>query len=292
MIKTDHHMHTDASLDSSSSIEDMIKQAIKIGLTEICITDHTDFALIDDVNNWGLNDKQKSWVKPLANGKTCEITKIEFDQYIDNYKRLAALYKNKITVLMGTEIGLCNASYNAIITHAAKYPFDFIIASQHSAAKYDICLNREAYFLNRCKGDAYASHLEEVIRNIRTFDCFDVLGHLDYIIRYAPFKDRDMHVHKFDDQLRLLLRTLVEKGKGIEINTSGFRYGLGRAHPSIEILQLFRKLGGEIITIGSDAHKPEDIGSHFTKAKEILHAAGFKAYTKFAQRKPTFVILK
>ena len=79
------------------------------------------------------------------------------------------------------------------------------------------------------------------------------------------------------------------QGKGIELNTAGFKYGLGFAHPHISILKRYKELGGEVITVGSDAHQPENIAYDFDRAKEVLKDSGFKYYTEFKGRKPIFI---
>jgi len=287
-------MHTKASTDSPADMEEIIKQAVSLGLTEICITDHVDFPLADDIRNWAVYSGAPvssimEWARYLGDGQTCELIRIPFDEYISNYKRLASTYEGDITVLMGCEIGMSYHCRGAIHAHIAKYPFDFIIGSQHSFDRYDICCNRETLFSGRSKQDVYTAHLTEMIQNVLDYDCFDVLGHIDYIIRYGPYEDRNMYAHEFDDLLTTLFKTLVEKGKGIELNTSGFRYGLGHAHPNIDILRKYREAGGEIITIGSDAHRPHDVGKYLPEAANILSGSGFKAYCKFKERKPTFI---
>ena len=296
MIKTDFHMHTNASADSLADMEDMIKQAVSLGFNEICITDHVDFLLVDDIRKWEVvggaeTSSLPDWANILEDGETCELILVPFDEYIANYRRLASFYESNISVLMGCEIGLSSHCRDAICGHAARYPFDFIIGSQHTADKYDIYCNRDALFLGKTKREAYSAHLVEMLQNVRDFDCFDVLGHIDYIIRYGPYEDRRIHVYEFDDLLSAIFKTLVEKGKGIEVNTSGFRYGFGHAHPHIDILRKYRETGGEIITIGSDAHMPGDVGKFLDEAAEMLREAGFKAYCTFKERKPAFIDL-
>ena len=297
MIKTDHHMHTNASVDSPGEMEDMIKQAVDLGLTEICITNHADFHSFTDIQKWDLTNTYNGfiplsdYVKVLPDGETCEVAIKDFTGYIDTYQRLSQTYAEKISVLMGCELGLYSYSPKAVTAYANKHPFDFIIASQHTLGRRDIGLNRASFFVGRSKHEAYTTHLTEMIQNVRDYDCFDVLGHIDYIVRYWPDEDRDIHIHEFDDLLTALFKTLAEKGKGIEINTSGFRYGLNRTHPGIDLLRKYRECGGEIITVGSDAHRPEHVGGYLTEATQILQEAGFKAYTKFNQRKPIFIDL-
>ena len=86
----------------------------------------------------------------------------------------------------------------------------------------------------------------------------------------------------------MILKYLIEHGKGIELNTSGLKYGLPFAHPHSDILKRYRELGGEIITVGADGHKPEHIAYDFDKVSGILKDCGFKYYTEFSERKPHF----
>ena len=88
-----------------------------------------------------------------------------------------------------------------------------------------------------------------------------------------------------------ILRKLVSLGKGIELNTGGFKYGLGHPHPTEEIIRRYRELGGEIITVGADAHKPEHVAFDFAKVPSILKEAGFTHYTVFKNRKPEFILI-
>ena len=85
---------------------------------------------------------------------------------------------------------------------------------------------------------------------------------------------------------------MIENGKGIELNTAGYKYGLGFCHPHPEIIKRYRQLGGEIITIGSDGHRPEHIAYDFNKVEKVLKDSGFQWYTKFKNRKPVFYDLK
>ena len=95
----------------------------------------------------------------------------------------------------------------------------------------------------------------------------------------------------YRDIIDLILKNLIEKGVGIECNTAGFKYGLGHPHPTEEILGRYRELGGEIITLGSDAHSPEHLGFAFEKAADILKNCGYRYYTIFENRKPNFLKL-
>lgn len=86
-----------------------------------------------------------------------------------------------------------------------------------------------------------------------------------------------------------ILKTLISNGKGIEINTAGFKYGLGHPNPHEKVLKLYHELGGEIITIGSDAHECKHLAYDFEKVPEILKNCGFRYYSEFTGRKAAMV---
>ena len=128
----------------------------------------------------------------------------------------------------------------------------------------------------------------EMTECVRKIKDFDVLGHLDYVVRYGKYQEKEYSYQKFSDEIDELLQAVIETGRGIELNTAGIKYGLPFAHPHPDVLKRYRELGGEIITVGSDAHQPKHVGYEFGQAEEILTACGFKYYTEFKSRKPVF----
>ncbi|NLJ96720.1 MAG: histidinol phosphate phosphatase, partial [Clostridiales bacterium] len=150
------------------------------------------------------------------------------------------------------------------------------------------------YWEERTEEEGILRCFETIKECCSLYQGFDVCGHLDYIVRYAPsskaqYKEYPYSYYK--DLLDEILKTLLSHGKGIEINTSGYKYCLGHPHPKKEILKRYKELGGEIITIGSDAHKPEHLSYDFSKAKELLKSLGYKYYTTFKAGKPTMIKL-
>ena len=119
---------------------------------------------------------------------------------------------------------------------------------------------------------------------MRTYEHYSILGHIDLVKRY---KTLDVE-RNFHDILEEIFRVIIPKGKGIEVNTSGFAYGLGSAMPSKDILQLYKDCGGEIITIGSDAHKAEHVAHEFPKTLQLLQEIGFEYIATFEAQKPIF----
>ena len=123
------------------------------------------------------------------------------------------------------------------------------------------------------------------------FDDVDVYGHIDYVVRYGPNKDKYYSYEDYSDVIDTALSMCIEHGVGIELNTGGLAYGLKHPNPREDVIKRYRELGGEIITVGADAHKPERIAYEFSKAGEILKQCGFKYYTVFKDRKPEFIKL-
>ena len=136
--------------------------------------------------------------------------------------------------------------------------------------------------------ELYRLAFEETLESIRHTDTFDVLGHMDYIVRYGTYKTKDYSYAAFAPWLDEVLKQIIEMGKGIELNSAGLKYGLGFCHPHPDVLRRYRELGGEIITVGADGHQPEHIAYEFGRAAEVLRECGFEYYTEFLERKPVF----
>ena len=134
-------------------------------------------------------------------------------------------------------------------------------------------------------------YFESVLENLACFSEINVYGHIDYVVRYGPNKNREYSYGRYQDILDEILRTLITKGIGIELNTGGYHYGLGEPNPCTSVIKRYRQLGGEIITVGADAHAPEKIAYAFGKAAAILEECGFRYYTVFEGGKPYFLKL-
>ena len=139
-------------------------------------------------------------------------------------------------------------------------------------------------FIGKTTEEAFSAYYEELLYCVKNFKQFNILGHIDLVKRYAKEQiDNDFH-----SILTEIFNIIIPEGKGIELNTSGVRYGLSNGMPSDDILKLYKQCGGEIITLGSDAHNPEDIAFQFRESLELLQSIGFKYISTFADQKPTF----
>lgn len=274
MIQADMHMHTWFSTDSEACPRDMADEAVRKGLKTICFTDHFDK---DDLE-WG------------------EEGIFDVDAYFVEMQKLQEEYAGKLNIKIGIELGLRTYLKDYYEELTKKYPFDFAIGSVHNVpykkdAEGNILYTdpaAEKLFTDRTDKEAYRLMMETTLENVRTSDCFQTLGHLDYVVRYGKSREKEYSYTDYADIIDEILKLLIEKEKGLEVNSAGLKYGLPFAHPHPDVLKHYRELGGEIITIGADAHKPEHIAYDFAKAEEILKSCGFKYYTEFFEQKPVF----
>ena len=274
MIQADMHMHTWFSTDSEACPRDMADEAVRKGLKTICFTDHFDK---DDLE-WG------------------EEGIFDVDAYFVEMQKLQEEYAGKLNIRIGIELGLRTYLKDYYEELTKKYPFDFVIGSVHNVpykkdAEGNILYTdpaAEKLFTDRTDKEAYRLMMETTLENVRTSDCFQTLGHLDYVVRYGKSMEKEYSYTDYADIIDEILKLLIEKEKGLEVNSAGLKYGLPFAHPHPDVLKRYRELGGEIITIGADAHKPEHIAYDFAKAEEILKSCGFKYYTEFFEQKPVF----
>lgn len=260
----DTHMHTDFSGDSDAAPESMIQQAIRKNLSGICITDHMDYDYPDDPDLFLL---------PL-------------EKYFDTFSSLQEKYAGEFPVQIGIELGLQPHLAKKHADIVRQWPFDFVIGSSHVVHGIDPYYPH--YYENRPESEAYEEYFSSILENIRAFDGFDVYGHLDYVVRYGPQRNANYSYERYRGLIDEILKELIARGKGIEINTAGFKYGLGHPNPTEDIIRRYHELGGEIITVGADAHCPEHIAYDFRKVPEILKASGFRYAAYFKERKPVF----
>ena len=263
----DTHVHTHFSGDSKAALADMAEAALRLNLDGLCFTDHYDYDYPGEP----------------------ELFLLDFDRYRQETAALRQMYDGRLPIGFGIELGLQPhlAEHNRKI--ARSYPFDFVIGSSHVVHGNDPYY--PSYFEGRAEAAAYREYFESILENIKSFTDFDVYGHLDYVVRYGPKKNAAYSYEKYSDIIDEILRALIAGGKGIEVNTGGFAKGLGHPHPTEAVLARYRELGGEILTVGSDAHIPQHVGAEFARLPDILRNAGFSYYTVFEKRKPHFLPL-
>lgn len=258
MYLVDYHCHSDYSFDSNAKLEDVLDSAVKKGLKELCITDHFDYG-------------------------TDEYREIDYNLYKNEFLKLKEKYRDKIKFLFGIEIGLQKEHLSKVKEVLNGIDFDFKIASTHDIDNMGPHLDEYWEGLERVEG--YRKYYKGMYNSISSFSDFDIYGHLDYVVRYGPYKNIGFKYSEIGDILDECMKKLIEKGKGIEINTSSLRKGMDVLHPSDDILKRYIELGGEIFTVGSDAHIPEHVGMDADKAIEKLKFFGVKYLATFEKRK-------
>lgn len=279
----DYHIHCKYSDDSEEDLEKIIETAINKGIGEICFTDHVDYGIKLDKDVFEKIDEnaKKDWIKKIGRIDL----NVDYPNYFKEIEELREKYKDKITIRQGLEFGVQVHTIKDFQKLFDKYKekFDFVILSCHQVNDKEFWTNE---FQKGKSIDEYnAEYYEEIYRVMSRYSDYSILGHLDHIQRYNetiyPFeKSREIIVK--------ILKKVIEDNKGIEVNTSSFRYGLKELTPERDILKLYHELGGKIITIGSDAHKAENVGEHIPYIQEELKKIGFIDICTFDKMKPIF----
>ena len=256
----DYHIHSRVSYDSKEIPEQIIKTALDRGLKEICFTDHLDY---------GESPAGESLV-------------FETEVYNENYDHLEA---EGLKIRRGFEFGMLPDNQDTFKADLMRRSFDFVIGSVHFVDSQDVYF--KPYWEGRTQREAEALYFEEVLKCIKVHDDFDILGHITYIgkVRVNPVL-RPLSYEEHADVFDEILRTVIEKGKGIEVNTSG-KDRCGDYLPGIAFLKRFKELGGEIVTVGSDAHAANRVGQYCHEVCKMVSDV-FGHVCTFENRKPIF----
>lgn len=281
-ILCDYHMHSSFSFDSETPMEQQVQSAMHKGLEEICFTEHVDL-------DWPYENSPAKDSIPYT---------IDFDAYRREFLRMQSLYGMQIGLHFGVEIGLSLYAMDKSVQYLMDHPaFEFVIGSVHSSGRRDPFW--PDYYTGRSVQEACLEYFQNALLCLRKFHTgFDTYGHLDYILRYA---DQNADLEKrteqnltyndyFDmqnqDLIDQILAVLIENGVALELNTSALGKGRDEPNPGRFVLRRYKELGGDYVTVGSDAHRPDAVAAGFDKAAEILSDAGFSYYFTFQDHKP------
>lgn len=266
----DCHLHTEFSGDSQTPVRRQIKRAIELGMKEICITDHHDY----------------------GTDACCADFRLDIPAYLAALKSIREEYRERIRINIGVELGLQNHQNRYLHKLVKKYgsSFDFIIGSSHFVTGMDPY--DSDYWEMYGEEDGLEKFFKVSLSRVRClYDTFDSYGHLDYIVRYAPHRNQFYSYERYSRWIDPILKELAGQGKGLECNSGGFQYGLNQPNPCAPILRRFRELGGEIVTVGSDAHTPSHLGNAFEECRRILCDCGYRYYAVYHERRPVFLPL-
>lgn len=259
MRKIDYHMHTYFSTDSEANPREHILMAIEKGLDEICFTDHKDFDY-----------------------PGCPFD-LDADAYFEELKQLKSEFSDRINIKIGLEMGLDIEYQDEIRDFVNAHDYDYVIGSIHVIHQTEF-YEPANFFNGKTKEEAHRDFFNATLECVKTFDCFNCLGHLDYICRYGPYEDKHVEHDLYQDIIDEILTTLIHKGKGIEVNTSGYRDLQTSGFPNFDIVQRYYDLGGRIITVGTDSHTSDRVGEHVEDVVREYQRIGFQDVSTFTKR--------
>ncbi len=265
----DSHTHSDNSPDARESITYMCERALATGLRGIAITDH------------------------------CEVDNFEGGRYHisirqSNFECLKAksVFRGSLIVSAGIELGQPLANLEISQKLLSEYKFDFVLASMHNSRSGADYFYLDYSDLSEAEIDSMLQSYFEDVLAIARWNQFDSLAHLNYPIRYLTAGGIEVNLSRYSDIIDEILKTLAHNGKALEINTSGFRQGLGTTLPPLSIVKRFKELGGEYVTIGSDGHRSVDVGKNIQDGMQIAADAGFEQFALYLSRTPMLIDLK
>ena len=260
----DYHVHSIYSSDGHNSIIELCRSAVSKGIREIAITDHFEPTIAEEYCSF--YNQKGYWA------------------YITKAKQA---FNGKLKIKLGVELGqphLFPEATNAIL---ADFPYDYVLASAH---KLPEGMDVSEIDYSKISEEELCSMYLRQLKELVYWNNFDCIGHLDLIKRYsAAVYKKNITLACQYELLKEVLQLAISTGKGIEINTSGLRQTPKETMPGLDVLKLYRDLGGEILTIGSDAHFAEDVGKGLGEATDLARAAGFRFITVFNSRKPEWV---
>lgn len=268
-ITADCHLHSSFSGDSDTPMETQILSGLAHGLTEMCFTEHYD------------PDFPYENTPDLPDG----YFELDLDAYRTQFLKMKEKYAGRIDLYYGIEIGLQPHLAGQIHDYFLQNKdFDFVIGSTHVSAHMDPYY--PVFFDGRTEEEAFRQYFIDEYNSWKGFYDADTCGHLDYVVRYGRHHDRDYSYNQYKEVIDPILRLLVENGIALEINTSALSKGCREFNPCMDIVRQYKCMGGEMFTIGADAHTPDMIAYAFDRAASLLEEAGIRYYTVFHERKP------
>lgn len=273
----DYHVHSEFSDDSVYPMEQIAADAVALNLDELCFTDHVDYGIKADWD--AASEIAYRNEKPLAN--------VDYPRYMEEVQRVRELFADEIALKTGMEFGVQTHTMDQFRALFRRYPFDFVLLSIHQVEDKEFWT--QDFQHGRSQKEYNERYYKELYDVVHSFKDYSVIAHLDLIKRYD-----EIGVYPFEDVrpvVEEILRTAIQDGKGIELNTSAVRYGLEDTMPGLGILRLFRKMGGEVITIGSDSHAPSHLGRYLRQSQRLLASLGYRYFCTFENMQPVFQTL-
>ncbi len=282
----DYHLHCEFSDDSLEPMENQIERGIELGLAEMCFTDHVDYGIKRDWDDpRGIVWREPDPMNTGSKGDPC--ANVDYPKYFAKLDEMQKKYKDKITIKKGLEFGIQTITIDDFEKLYAKYEdqLDFTLLSMHQVDNKEFW--NQKFQKGRSQKEYNDLYYQEIYKVMQQFKNYSVLAHLDLLARYDPAGVYPFE--KEEDIIAAILKLAILDGKGIELNTSSWHYGLKDTQPCRKILKLYKDLGGTILTIGSDAHSTKYLADHMQEAHDILkNEIGFETFNTFDHTKPIF----
>jgi len=264
-IPQDYHMHSKFSSDGDSSPAAMCRQAIKLGIREIGFSEHWDMGPYE--------------AKPRF---------LKVESWFEEIERLRSRYAGKLVIRAGLEVSEPHHHPRETAEVLSRGAFDYVFGSVHFVGPH--FMFDESYFRNHKPDEVYRSYFMEVEEMLLSAD-IDIVAHLDIPVRTAKpifgFEPR-----RYEESIRRILRRIVDRGLGLDINTAGLRKKANNLMPDPLILSWYAEMGGKRVTLGSDAHTSKQVGLHLDQAVVAIRAAGISTITRFDHRQPQPLLLE
>lgn len=256
MFLCDYHTHTNFSFDGApeSTPDALCRRALELGLSDLAITDHCD-----------INGEVESlYDNPY-----------DADKVFDAMMEVKEKYKGRLNVLCGVELGNPTQYPAEAAAVLAAKPYEFVIGSLHNLERVpDFCLMNFGDMSDGLIRQLFDRALDETLEVAR-FPGITTVGHITYMHRYVTLAGKRLDFKPYYEKLEHLYRTVIERDIAIEINVSTLWKGLGISMPTLELLKLYRDCGGRLVTVGSDAHSPANLGRSIRQGYALLRTAGF-----------------
>ncbi len=267
MTLFDNHNHSQFSFDGKrTTVEASANYAAEQGLGGICFSDHCDFFVPPMKADF--EDIQQEWFDIPSQQKE-----------IDRVQPLVP-----VKLLKGIEIGMHETCHDKIRKVLSENSFDQVLASVHYIGEVDPYYG--GYYDGKNWKEAYGGYLETIFREMTWLQDFDIMGHYDYIVRYAPYPVKGIRLRDFGDILEEIFRYMIHEGKALEINTKSYVGHRGRqVELDTAVLMRYRELGGDIISLGSDSHEAERVGADFPQFAALLKSLGFRWTAHYENRR-------
>jgi len=268
MYLCDVHSHTKISPDSRAELSDMARTAVAAGLRELCVTDHCDLVGLE-------GEPATSFDWPAAK---------------EQYHAVKGALGNELALRLGIELGSAPVdpeAARAILAQGGE-ELDFVLGSLHNWIGMEG--NRDLYFSDYHDNPELSRRAVENILDYtwtlvtECADCYDSLAHIVYPLRYIHRDGVELSLADYEERVRAIFTEVAKTDHALEVNVCRGKE-LDCWPP---LLDWFRECGGRMVTVGADAHRPEDVGKGIPQALGLLKAAGFDRVTTYERRRPVF----